>query len=64
MQLFIVLVVVGSAIWVGVDAGARDWSDSKFAHAAWHWVAGTLLLWIVVFPVYLSQRGRVPMKAA
>lgn len=48
----LLLVVVGSAIWVLVDAPTRGLS-------AW-WAAGTLFLWIVVFPIYLVQRGQAP----
>jgi hypothetical protein len=60
MGLLVLLVVVGSAVWVGVDASGRDWSDNAFADATWKWVAGSLLLWIVAFPLYLVHRGRVP----
>jgi hypothetical protein len=63
-QSFMLLVVVGTAVWVGVDASQRDFSRSSFASKTWHWVVGTLLLWIVVFPVYLAKRGHVPLKSA
>jgi hypothetical protein len=58
------LIVVASAIWVGVDASHRDFTGSSFARTTSHWVIGTLLLWIVVFPVYLAKRGHVPLKSA
>ena len=58
------LVVLGTASWVGADASQRDFSGSKFASKTWHWVAGMLLLWIVVFPVYLAKRGHAPAKQA
>ena len=57
------IVVVGSCLWVGYDASNRDFSDSKFASKTWHWMIGTLLLWLIVFPVYLFKRGRAPLKA-
>jgi hypothetical protein len=53
----IILLVVGTSVWVGFDARARDWSDNSFADAPWKWVVGSLLLWIVVFPLYLAKRG-------
>jgi hypothetical protein len=62
MQVAIFLLIVGTTVWVGVDASHRDWSGHSFANATWKWVAGSLLLWIVAFPVYLAQRGRVPVK--
>ena len=62
MQAVILIVIVASTIWVGVDASHRDWSGHSFANATWKWVVGSLLLWIVAFPVYLVQRSRVPVK--
>lgn len=58
----VLLVVVGSTVWLGVDASKRDWTEHKFASSTWRWVVGSLGLWIVVFPVYLIHRGRVPLK--
>ncbi len=63
-QALMLLVVVGSAIWVGVDASHRDFRGSSFASKTSHWVVGTLLLWIVVFPVYLAKRSHAPVKSA
>ena len=62
MSLVIALVILGSASWVGYDASQRDWSRSSFANRPWKWVLGTVLLWIVVFPLYLIQRGKVSVK--
>jgi Short C-terminal domain len=59
MTWIMLLVVIASSMWVGVDAGKRDWPKGK----PWQWVVGSLLLWIVVFPVYLWRRNRVPLKA-
>jgi len=63
MQAIIPLIVLGTTIWIGVDASGRDWSDSSFADKPWKWVVGSLLLWIVVFPVYLFKRNAAPHKA-
>lgn len=59
MYAVVLLVVVGTAIWVGADASGRDWSGDGFANKPWKWVVGCLLLWIVVFPLYLARRNRV-----
>jgi hypothetical protein len=64
MGLLVMLVVVGSAVWMGIDASARDFSGDRFADATWKWVVGGLGLWVVAFPVYLVRRGRVPRKGA
>jgi hypothetical protein len=62
MGALVLLVVVASAIWVGFDAQARDFSNNSFASGAWQWAIGTLLLWLIVFPVYLVARERAPLK--
>jgi hypothetical protein len=58
----VLLVVLSTTIWVGVDASAKDFSRSSFARSTAVWVIGCLALWIVVFPIYLVQRGKVPPK--
>jgi Protein of unknown function (DUF2510) len=58
------LIVIASTVWVGADASRRDWSHDKFADAAWKWVLGCLLLWIVVFPLYLARRNGKPAAGA
>jgi hypothetical protein len=58
------LLVVGSTVWLGVDASKRDWSENKFASSTGRWVIGSLGLWIVAFPVYLVHRRRAPLKSA
>jgi hypothetical protein len=63
MQAVIALVIIGTTIWIGFDASGRDWTQNRFCNATWKWVVGCLLLWIVAFPAYLVQRGRVPAKA-
>jgi hypothetical protein len=58
------LVLVGTTVWMGIDASARDFSGNRFADTTWKWVVGGLGLWVVAFPVYLVHRGRVPRKGA
>ena len=62
MQAVIGILIIGTTVWVAVDANQRDWRNHGFANATWKWVVGMLLLWIVAFPVYLAQRVRVPVK--
>jgi uncharacterized membrane protein len=54
MYAVIVLVVVGSTIWMGFDAyhAGRSWGSVI------GWVVGALLVWIVAFPWYLVDRKR------
>ena len=44
----VLLIVVGTSIWVLFDEG----------EASWKWFFGCLALWIVVFPLYLATRAR------
>lgn len=62
MTELLLLIVVGTSIWVALDAGQRDWSQSPVAKGALGWFLLTLLLWIIFFPVYLSYRGQAPRK--
>ena len=57
------LVVLSTSVWVGVDANTRDWSGTPVADKTWKWVLGSLVLWIIVFPVYLMKCGETPRKA-
>jgi hypothetical protein len=59
----VAVLVLGSTIWVGVDASGRNWRRNRFCDRTWKWVVGCLFLWIVAFPVYLAQRGPVPTKS-
>lgn len=63
MSWIILAIVLGSTAWVAYDARRRDWKESQFVTRTWVWVAGTFLLWIAFFPLYLYQRTRVPSKA-
>jgi hypothetical protein len=62
MTLIMVLLILSTSAWVAYDASQRDWSRSSFANRPWKWVVGSLLLWIVVFPLYLFQRGKADLK--
>jgi hypothetical protein len=50
-------IVIITSIWVGFDVRSRR-RDGDTKDAVWSWVAGSLLLWIVVFPMYLWSRSR------
>lgn len=52
------------AAWVWTDARKRDWTGDGFANAPWKWALGTLLLWIIAFPMYLMRRGKRPLVNA
>jgi hypothetical protein len=62
MSSLFVVFIVASSIWVGADASQRDWSHGGLAKSPAGWIVGSLLLWIVVFPVYLAQRSYAPKK--
>ena len=56
------IVVLTTTVWVGVDASSRDLSKIPIADKTWKWVLGSLLLWIIIFPVYLMKRSEAPRK--
>jgi hypothetical protein len=60
MGTLILLVVVATTVWVGVDAHGRRWPKGTLARSTGGWIFGCLALWIVVLPFYLAQRGRAP----
>src|SRR4051812_19221764 len=62
MGALIFLLVIGTTIWVGIDAGNRDWSQEKRATRPAAWVIGCLFLWIVFFPYYLVKRSGTTKK--
>jgi peptidoglycan biosynthesis protein MviN/MurJ (putative lipid II flippase) len=59
LGLLIVLVIVGTIVWVGVDSGQRDFSQGKYWHSPLGWIISCIVLWIVYFPLYLfcAQKG-------
>jgi hypothetical protein len=60
MGVVILIVVVASTVWVGIDASGRDFSMARGAgpRTTPGWVAGSALQWIVFFPWYLAVRSR------
>jgi len=50
-------------IWVGVDSGQRDFSQSKYWRSSAGWIISCILLWIVYFPIYLFARKKAPRRA-
>jgi hypothetical protein len=56
LGLIILIAVVATTIWVAFDAPKRNWPEKSTGTTTW--VIGCILLWIVVFPVYLVQRGK------
>lgn len=66
--MFLLLVVVGSSIWVGLDArqlGIRKGTTTTGVLDAgpFGWFCCSLLLWIIAFPLYLANRSRLSMAA-
>jgi hypothetical protein len=59
----VLLAVVGSTAWLALDASKRDWEGNSFARNVPSWVAGSLLLWPVIFPLYVFvHRKKAPLK--
>jgi uncharacterized membrane protein len=52
MTALLVLVILGTIVWMAADAhhAGRSWGSVV------GWVIGALLLWIVAFPCYLVSR--------
>ena len=62
MGTLFLLLVVGTTVWVAVDANGRDWTGNSFASSPAIWAIGNLLAWIIIFPVYLVARRKAPLK--
>ena len=60
MEIIGVLIALGIGVWVGLDAGKRGYSTA----ACWGWGIGTFLLLIVVLPIYLLSRPKLPAEIA
>ena len=65
MTVIFLLVVIGSSIWVYIDAKNIGIKPGKIESGKMtgldsmgpvEWLAGSLLLWIVFFPLYLWKR--------
>jgi hypothetical protein len=59
----ILLVVIGTTIWVGIDAGNLGMHQGRQGGGFLDmgpagWVFACLLLWIISFPCYLAARTR------
>jgi hypothetical protein len=68
MQGWLFVVIVGSAIWIGVDAsrlgakrGALGGGMLDMGPAAWFFAC--VLLWIVALPCYLATRPKLVRRA-
>lgn len=61
MEGFVFLLVIGTSIWVLIDAkaiGVRKGQISGLGNMGpWGWFFGCLLLWIIGFPLYLAKRN-------
>jgi hypothetical protein len=57
----IAVLVVISAIWVGIDASSLGLRRGKgfLDMGPAGWMFSVLLLWIVAFPAYLVKRSRI-----
>ena len=60
MELIGVLIALGVGVWAGLDAGKRGYSIA----ACWGWGAGVFLLLIIVLPIYLFSRPKLPAEIA
>jgi hypothetical protein len=61
----IIVLVLACAVWVYIDAQARDWTTTKYRTSTPQWWAGmTALIWVVYFPWYLAARRLAPRRNA
>jgi len=62
MEIFIMLVILGTSIWVYFDAralGVRKGLVTGLGNMGpWPWFFVCLLLWIIGFPAYIAMRGK------
>jgi len=61
MNAIMMLIVLGTSIWVLFDAktiGVKKGQIKGLADVGpWGWFFGCLLVWIIGFPLYLSKRS-------
>jgi hypothetical protein len=66
--MYMWLIVLGSAIWVLIDAkniGVKKGLIPGMGNIGpWGWFFVTLLLWIIGFPMYLYYRGKFKLAVA
>jgi hypothetical protein len=62
METIILLVILGTSIWVFFDARAigvkKGLVKGVVVMGPWGWFFVTLFLWIIGFPAYLAMRGK------
>lgn len=67
MTTIILLIVIGTSIWVWVDArniGAHSGLIGGVANMGpFAWFLCCLFLWIIAFPIYLAKRGAISVAA-
>jgi hypothetical protein len=67
MLAIVFLLILGTSIWAGFDSASigRD-KNAKGMNATspFGWFLGCLLLWIIIFPVYLSKRSSLKAAAS
>ncbi len=59
MYTLVFIMVIGTSIWVLVDASQRKLGKGESAIV---WFISCLLLWIIAFPWYLGKRSTYPSK--
>ena len=68
MVTITLLVVIGTSIWVLIDARTIGTKKGQIKGMGdmgpWGWFFACLLLWIVAFPFYLAKRGEFKMVNA
>ncbi|HEY3070016.1 MAG TPA: hypothetical protein VGJ34_06830 [Gaiellaceae bacterium] len=62
-MIYFSLFALGTTIWVAVDARKHDWSGNRIGNKTWRWIVGVFFIWAIVFPLYVFQRRRAPLKA-
>jgi hypothetical protein len=62
MDLVLLVVILGTSVWVFFDAraiGVRKGQVKGLANMGpWGWLLVCLFLWIIGFPAYLAMRGK------
>jgi hypothetical protein len=58
MGIVVLVIVIVTTVWVGIDASGRDYATNSGPSSTGGWLAGCLLLWIIFFPWYLVARSR------
>jgi len=63
METVIIIIVIGTSIWVAVDATTIGVKKGQIKGVAdmgpAGWFFACLLLWIIAFPFYLAKRGEL-----